>query len=148
MTFKGLAHELGIEILADLGSHGLNRRALACACLSDVGEGVVGGDRHLPAKRVDLSGDVPFCWTADAAIAWKVADAIEPHGYAEGVGAETRCRQSGFDSSVTRSYNDHIIRLHLGSNFTFAAKVALVGGLESSYAGMSGVDRLKPEWIE
>jgi hypothetical protein len=95
-----------------VGAHGLNRRPFAGANFSDMGKGVVGGDRHLPAKRVHFPCQVALGRSADAAIAGQVADAREVERDARSFAPYSGSRKGGFDAGMAGTHHKDVKTLH------------------------------------
>jgi hypothetical protein len=95
-----------------VGSHRLNGRTLSGSHSSDVGQGVIGGDRHLAAQRIHFPGYMPLRRPADGAIAGKVSNAVEPHGDASRSPSDARTREGRLDSGVPGTHNHDIELVH------------------------------------
>ena len=103
LLFQGVLHIFLIFAPVGLGPQGMDCRAFAFIQHPVLDAGVVCGNTHLPAQRVQLPDQVALAGAADGRIAGHIAHRVQRHGKQHRLQPHAGASQCRFDAGVTRA---------------------------------------------
>ena len=92
---------------ADIGDYAVF--APSPSAFGSSAERLIRGYSHLTTKSVNLAHEVSFCRSANTWIARKIAYIIQSNGEYKRLTSRSCKREGGFNSRVSRSYDDGIV---------------------------------------
>ena len=109
-------HPRAIGGLVGLRAARAHGRSLARVEEAELDSGLVDGERHLAAERVDLAHQMALADPADRRIARHLADMVEIEREHQRGNAHARRGQRGFDAGVTGTDDDYA-KIHRGGDY-------------------------------
>ena len=108
LVFQAAADRLLVEHAVGLGPRRAHRRPLARIQHPELDPGLVGGERHRAAERVDLLDQVAFADAADRRVAGHLAEGLDAVGQQERAAAHAGGGKRGLGAGVAAADDDNV----------------------------------------